>query len=112
MTFTLTGFSTVKREGIELTAGFTAIVNGDLRVGAVSETVNVSVATPIVDVQNVSAQNVLTRDRMDAVPANQSLLGLAEVTLGMVPSASGVYGSGGGRRRQQGRTDFVDGRPR
>ena len=34
VTFTLPGFSTVKREGIELTAGFTADVNADLRVGS------------------------------------------------------------------------------
>src|SRR5207248_8009617 len=31
VTFTLAGFSTVKREGIELTGTFTAIVNADLR---------------------------------------------------------------------------------
>jgi hypothetical protein len=42
VSFTLTGFSTVKREGIELTGTFTAIVNADLRVGAVSETITVS----------------------------------------------------------------------
>ena len=34
VTFTLPGFSTVKREGIELTGSFTATVNADLRVGA------------------------------------------------------------------------------
>src|SRR6266516_3771540 len=33
VTFTMTGFSTVKREGIELTSNFTAAVNADLRVG-------------------------------------------------------------------------------
>src|SRR6516162_5747890 len=37
VTFTLTGFSTVKREGIELTGTFTATVNVDLRVGTVEE---------------------------------------------------------------------------
>lgn len=52
-TFSLVGFSTVKREGIELTGGFTANVNVDLRVGAVEETVIVSGASPLVDVQNV-----------------------------------------------------------
>src|ERR1044071_8010445 len=35
VTFTLTGFSVVKREGLELTTGFTATVNADLRVGSV-----------------------------------------------------------------------------
>src|ERR1700694_2101107 len=33
VTFTLTGFSTVKREGIELTGSFTASINADLKVG-------------------------------------------------------------------------------
>ena len=42
VTFTLTGFSTVKREGIELTGSFTASVNADLRVGALAETVTVT----------------------------------------------------------------------
>src|SRR5881397_2268259 len=38
VTFTLAGFSTAKREGIELSAGFTATVNGELKVGALEET--------------------------------------------------------------------------
>jgi hypothetical protein len=38
VTFTLTGFSAVKREGIELPAQFTATVNADLRVGSLEET--------------------------------------------------------------------------
>jgi hypothetical protein len=42
VTFTLAGFSVVKREGIELSASFTATVNADLRVGALEETVTVS----------------------------------------------------------------------
>lgn len=41
MTFTLPGFSTVKREGIELTTGFTA-VNAEMKVGSLEETVTVS----------------------------------------------------------------------
>ena len=34
VTFTLTGFTTVKREGVQLSAGFTASINAELRVGA------------------------------------------------------------------------------
>ena len=37
VTFTLPGFSTVKRDGIDLSAGFTASVNAELRVGALAE---------------------------------------------------------------------------
>src|SRR5690349_1994244 len=42
VTFTLTGFSTVKREGIELTGSFAASVNADLKVGNVAETITVT----------------------------------------------------------------------
>src|SRR5262249_17322395 len=42
VTFTLPGFSAFKREGIELSAGFTAAVNADLTVGALDETVTVT----------------------------------------------------------------------
>src|SRR5213075_3984 len=41
VTFTLTGFSTVKRADIELTGTFTATINADLKVGGVSETITV-----------------------------------------------------------------------
>jgi hypothetical protein len=51
VTITLAGFSTVRREGIELTATFVATVNADLRVGAVAETVTVTGESPVVDVQ-------------------------------------------------------------
>ena len=68
VTFSLPGFATVKRDGIELTTGFTATVNGQLRVGAVEESVTVSGTSPIVDTQNVTQQQVMTRDVIDAIP--------------------------------------------
>src|ERR1043165_2127544 len=52
VTFTLTGFNTVKREGIELSGSFTATINAEMKVGAVEETITVSGETPIVDVQS------------------------------------------------------------
>ena len=53
VTFTLPGFATVIREGVELTTGFTATVSPELRVGALEETITVRGRTPLVDVQNV-----------------------------------------------------------
>src|SRR5262245_50398302 len=38
VTFSLTGFNTSKREGVVLTAGFTATVNASMTVGALEET--------------------------------------------------------------------------
>src|ERR1700730_3995041 len=46
VTFSLPGFATVKREGLELTTGFTATVNADLKVGSLEETVTVSGQAP------------------------------------------------------------------
>src|SRR5712672_3346297 len=50
LTFSLPGFSTVLREGIELSGTFVATVNAELRVGALEETITVTGETPIVDV--------------------------------------------------------------
>jgi hypothetical protein len=51
MTFTLTGFSTVRREGIEVSGSGVITVNADLRVGALEETLTVTGQSPIVDTQ-------------------------------------------------------------
>ena len=66
VSFNLTGFNAVRREGVELTASFTATVNADLRVGALEETVTVSGEAPIVDVQSVTQQRVLDKEVLDA----------------------------------------------
>ena len=46
VTFTLTGFSVVKREGLVLNAGFTVPVNAQLKVGSLEETVVVTAPPP------------------------------------------------------------------
>ena len=72
VTFTLTGFNTYKRDGIELGANFVATVNGELRVGTVEETITVSGQAPVVDVQSSTQQQVYTRELMDNLPANRN----------------------------------------
>ena len=59
LTFTLTGFSTVKREGIELSGSGTAQINADMKVGALAETITVTGETPVVDVQNAARQQTI-----------------------------------------------------
>src|SRR5207247_7439115 len=88
-------FRLVKREGIELTTGFTAAVNAELRVGSVEETVTVSGASPVVDVQNVRTQNVLTRDALDALPTFKTYYGMAALTVGVVSAIQDVGGTQG-----------------
>src|SRR5262249_54917952 len=60
VTFTLQGFNTFKRDGIELAPNFTATINANLTVGAIQETVTVSGSTPLVDTQNVSQQRTFS----------------------------------------------------
>src|SRR5258705_11136318 len=69
VSFTLPSFSTFKREGIDLPSGFTATVNGEMKIGTLEETVTVTGAAPLFETQNVRKQtlvssvllNVLTR---------------------------------------------------
>jgi hypothetical protein len=89
--FALPGFSTVIRDGIELTAGFTANVSVELRVGQVAETITVTGASPLVDVQNVNQQRNMTRDVLDAVPSGKQITSLAILIPGVVSAgASGA----------------------
>ncbi len=87
VTFTLSGFATFKREGLDLTAGFTAQANADMKVGALEETVTVTGASPVVDVQNVRTQNVLSRAVLDGLPNNKTIPAFAALTLGATVGA-------------------------
>jgi carboxypeptidase family protein len=89
VTFTLAGFGTVKREGLELTTGFTATANAELRVGSIAETVIVSGASPVVDVQNVRTQKVLSHETLDTLPTGKTIQGWAALTLGAVTVGGG-----------------------
>src|SRR5262252_7756834 len=71
VTFTLTGFSVVKREGIELTGSFIATVNADLKVGAVAETITVRGEAPTVDVTSTRTEEVLSGQTVAEIPSSR-----------------------------------------
>src|SRR2546427_10025746 len=98
VTFTLPGFSTVKRDGIELTTGFTAAVSVDLSVGSVDETITVSGASPVVDTQNVRSQSVLSRELLDTLPTAKTFSAFASLT----PGVSGGAGRDVGGNKGEG----------
>jgi hypothetical protein len=115
VTFTLPGLSTVVREGIQLSAGFTASVDAELRVGSVAETITVTGASPVVDTTNVRRQTVVTNELLDALPSSTKSLGtLTTLTVGMtgIGDVGGSYQvepgqdvvSGGGRFHGKGGT--------
>jgi hypothetical protein len=96
VTFLLQGFNTIRREGIELSVNFTAQVNAEMPVGALEETVTVSGQSPMVDVQNVVQQRVVTRDVMDAIPSNKTFANMAALIPGMTVSGRQDVGGSAG----------------
>jgi hypothetical protein len=85
VTFTLTGFSVVKREGIELAGSGTVALNADMKVGTLEETITVTGETPIVDVQNAARQQVLDGNLVARTPAAKSWNGI----MLLVPGVTG-----------------------
>jgi hypothetical protein len=73
VTFSLPGFGSVRREGIELTSSFTATVNAELMVGNVAETITVTGQTPVVDISSARQQTTISRDVLDAIPTTKRL---------------------------------------
>ncbi len=78
--FTLPGFATVRREGIELTSGFTANVSADMKVGTIEETVTVTGESPIVDTQSTTKLATASREAMDALPTDRNFVSFAALT--------------------------------
>ena len=68
VTFTLPGFSTVRRDGIELPASFTATVNAEMRVGQVAETLTVTGEAPLVDVRSATQRRTISREELETLP--------------------------------------------
>ena len=110
VTFTLAGFATLKRDGLELPANFTATVNTELRVGGLEETITVSGETPLVDVQNVTQQKVITQDVLDSVPSAKSQLALASL-MPAATQAPSTQDVGGSRGEASSRISIHGGRP-
>ncbi len=108
--FTLSGFSTVQREGIEVQASTNVPINAELQVGAVAETITVTGATPVVDVQQASTRQVLARDMLDSLPTNRTTATLGSVVPGLRLTAPMVGGAGSTIVQQYVRTRGKDGR--
>ena len=84
VTFTLPGFNTIKREGLELAGSFAASVNAEMRVGSVEETVTVTGETPIVDIQSANRQRVINQELLEAIPTGRT----PQVAAFMIPGVN------------------------
>ena len=72
VTFTLPGFATVVREGLELSGGGVMTIGAEMRVGGLEESITVTGESPVVDVQTARQQMVIDGDIVRALPASRS----------------------------------------
>src|SRR5688572_14411276 len=108
VTFTLTGFNTIKREAVEVPSDFVVPVNADMPVGSLQETITVTGESPVVDLQSARRQRTLDSELIQSIPTVRSYSGLVR----MIPSMTGggndvqlsptmiVFGGRGGRANE------------
>ncbi len=93
LAFSLTGFSTVVREKVEVPSDVVLTVNADMKVGALEETITVSGETPQIDVQQASRTQVITRDIIDTLPVSRNVMSIGVLSPGVRPGTPDVGGS-------------------
>jgi hypothetical protein len=98
LTFTLAGFTTVKRDQMELQSDFTMTVNTELKVGALAEVLTVTGESPVVDVQSTTKSQVLNREALDAIPTGRTIQAMGQLITGISLNAPDI---GGSRAMQQ-----------
>jgi hypothetical protein len=72
LTFSLEGFSQVKRENIELRGSGTLTIPIEMRVGNLTETIIVTGESPVVDVQSTRREAVIDGDVISVLPGTRS----------------------------------------
>src|SRR2546425_2508854 len=70
--YTLSGFQSVRNEGVRLTVGFTARVDARLKVGALQETITVSGAAPVVDTKSTTTATEFPRESIELLPSSRN----------------------------------------
>jgi hypothetical protein len=87
VTFTLTGFATIKRENIPLTGFAVTTADAELRVGTVSETVTVTGETPVVDIQTATRQTILGQEVVSSLPTSRNSFSVGVLIAGVTVSS-------------------------
>src|SRR4051812_7837368 len=90
LTVSLPGFTTVKREGIQLAGSATITIPIELKVGELQETITVSGETPVVDVQNTRRETVINADQIAALPATRAYGSVLNATPGLTVDNNGL----------------------
>ena len=109
VSFSLSGFSTVNRQAVNVSIGITTSVNVTLRVGNVTETVTVSGETPVVDLQSTSQTTVADERTFKELPSGGSWVNIAQLVPAINSAFFGVRDVGGLQGDQTGTQVSVHG---
>jgi hypothetical protein len=90
VTFTLSGFATVRREGLTVSGSAVIAVDGEMRVGGVQETVTVTGEAPVVDVQSAKREITLDNATLRNMPAVRSYAYLLTTVPGLQTNNNNV----------------------
>jgi len=96
LTFELAGFSTVKRNDVQISLGFTANVNADLKVATLQETVTVTGASPVIDTSATRVQQNFKLAQLESIPNGRDMWSLLAATPGVIMTNIDVGGNRAG----------------
>jgi len=91
--FELSGFQTINRQGIRMTANFVARVDVTMSVQALAETVTVAGEAPVVDSKSNLIATSLDKGLLDNIPTGRDIWVLTEQVAGSVPDRYNVGGT-------------------
>jgi hypothetical protein len=86
VSFSLTGFSTVRRQNILVTSSTAVPVNVDMRVGGLTDEVTVTAESPMVDVINAHQQHVISGAEIADLPTQRDIPSILNLVPGMQSS--------------------------
>jgi hypothetical protein len=96
--FEMSGFTRVIREGVRVETGFSAEVNGRLKVSALQETVTVSGEAPVIDTKSQTLAATFNREMLENIPSARDPWVIIEQVPGMVMDRQNVGGNQSGQQ--------------
>ena len=96
LSYELAGFNTLKREGIQISLGFTATINVELSLATLQETVTVSGQSPVIDTTATRTVQTFKLDQLQSLPNGRDMWSLLAVTPGVAMSRIDVGGNRAG----------------
>ena len=90
LTYSLSGFTRVVREGIQLQGTMVATIPVDMKVGGVAETITVTGETPVVDVQSVKQETVLKGETIANIPGTHAYGAILNAIPGLMVDNNGL----------------------